>query len=66
MLADSRVLRVILRQIAQESDFLLEVKLMELLKPYIIEDQRNIIAVDNVFVVSNQIPNSKCFEEICM
>lgn len=51
MLADSRVLRIIMRQIAQETDFLLEVKLMNLLKPYIIEEKRNIIEIDNVFRV---------------
>lgn len=52
MLADSRVLRIILRQIAQEANFLLEVKLMNLLKPYISEDNQNIIEIDNVFKVS--------------
>lgn len=51
LLADTRVLRIILRQIAEETDFLLEAKLMNLLKPYISANNENIIEIDNVFKV---------------
>lgn len=51
ILADTRVLRIILRQIAEDTDFLLEAKLMNLLKPYISENNERIVEIDNVFKV---------------
>lgn len=51
MLADTRVLRSILRQIAAESGFLIENKLLDLLQPYM-PTQKTVVLVDNVFCVS--------------
>lgn len=49
MLADTRVLRIILRQITEETDFLVEAKLMKLLRPYLQPVQSNIVQVDHIF-----------------
>lgn len=49
MLADTRVLRIILRQIAEESDFLVEAKLQALLRPYLSGEKMNIVEVDHIF-----------------
>lgn len=49
MLADSRVLRKILRQISEETDILVEKKLMDLLRPYLQPTQLTIVQVDHIF-----------------
>lgn len=49
MLANTRVLRKILRQISEETDFLVEKKLMDLMRPYLNPTQMNIVQVDHIF-----------------
>lgn len=49
MLANTRVLRKILRQIGEETDFLVEKKLMDLLRPYLNPIQMDIVQVDHIF-----------------
>lgn len=50
MLANTRVMRIILRNIAEESGFIVEEKLQPLLAPYM-QEQRTIIEIDNIFNV---------------
>lgn len=50
MLANTRVMRIILRNIAEESGFLVDEKLQQLLEPYM-HEQRTIIEIDNIFNV---------------
>lgn len=49
MLADTRVLRVLLRQIAGETEFVVETRLMALLRPYVRPEQYGIVQLDHVF-----------------
>lgn len=50
MLANTRVMRMILRNIAEESGFIVDEKLQQLLSPYM-QEQRTVIEIDNIYNV---------------
>lgn len=52
MLANTRVMRIILRNVAEESGFIVDEKLQQLLAPYM-QEQRTIIEIDNIFNVKH-------------
>lgn len=52
MLANTRVMRIILRNVAEESGFIVDEKLRQLLAPYM-QEQRTIIEIDNIFNVKH-------------
>lgn len=56
-LAHSRLMRNILKKIADRGGFLLEDKLLTILQPYT-EDQQSLVKVDNIFNVNNMSTNN--------
>lgn len=50
MLANTRVMRMILRNVAEESGFIVDEDLQKILAPYM-QEQRTVIKIDNIFNV---------------